>query len=215
MTNKFLRNIKYNFSTQLIIVIIISLLIGITSTKNHSLVYLLSSPNTSEISISIPYKRSEYGYGSDIDQDGQNTRAEKLQLASLVPVEFRTLKKKHVKSGKWFDPYTGLTFRDANDVDIDHLVPLYEVHISGGAYWPKEKKRAFANDLSKNGPLRVVHRWTNRIPKNADDPSEYLPSWVPGRCQYLKDWISIKQKWDLFMDKAEARSIEKQLMACD
>ncbi|MDG1997175.1 MAG: hypothetical protein P8J14_11810 [Emcibacteraceae bacterium] len=77
------------------------------------------------------------------------------------------------------------------------------------------KKRAFANDLSKGSPLRVVHRWTNRIPKNADDPSEYSPSWVPGRCQYLKDWISIKQTWGLSMDKIEAASITKQLKACD
>jgi hypothetical protein len=119
-----------------------------------------------------------------------------LQRTSLVPVKFKTLKNKHVKSGEWFDPYTGITFKNADDVDIDHLVPLYEVHIFCGSDWSQEKKRAYANDLSKTGPLRVVYRWTNRVPKNADDPSKYSPSWVPGRCRYLKDWVSIKQKWD-------------------
>lgn len=163
---------------------------------------------------SIPYNRNQYRYGIDEDDDGFDTRAELLMEKSLVTVLFDVNNQKRIKSGKWFDPYTGVTFYNADAVDIDHLVPLYEVHVSGGYAWSDEKKRAYANDLSETGPLRITHRWTNRIPKSADDPSEYKPSFVPGRCQYLYDWVAIKRKWNLTMDPNEAYAIEKQLIAC-
>lgn len=154
-----------------------------------------------------PYNRALYHYT-------QRTRSALLTQKSLIPVTYTNPSQRTVKSGRWFDVYTGVIFRNARDVDIDHLVPLYEVHISGGHDWDQEKKQAFANDLSVNGPLRVTHRWTNRIPKNADDPSKYSPSYVPARCQYLKDWISIKRKWGLTADPDEAKAIRSQYKAC-
>ncbi|MEZ5756679.1 MAG: hypothetical protein R3D86_00500 [Emcibacteraceae bacterium] len=166
------------------------------------------------INLSVPYERRLYAYGEDSDHDGQNTRAEILIRKSLSPVTFTNDKKRTVKSGRWFDSYTGVTFKSAKDVDIDHLVPLYEVHISGGYAWSAEKKQSYANDLGPQSPLRITHRWTNRIPKNTDDPSRYSPSYVPGRCAYLQDWIDIKRKWNLSMDAAEADAIRKQFSAC-
>ena len=115
--------------------------------------------------VEIPYDRDSYSYGIDADKDGQDTRAELLLKSSITNVSFKDAKKHIVSSGKWFDPYTGVTFYNADHVDIDHLVPLYEVHLSGGAFWSNEKKRAFSNDISDGGPLRITHRWTNRIPK--------------------------------------------------
>lgn len=177
--------------------------------KNHLHGIEIRAENTA-----TPYQRRHYQYGTDADRDGQNTRAELLISTSEVPVKFTAATQRTVKSGRWFDPYTGVTFKRASDVDIDHLVPLYEVHVSGGYGWSDEKKRAFANDLSEDGPLRVTHRWTNRIPKNADGPSDYSPSYVPGRCQYLYDWISIKRIWGLSMDPNEADAILTQIKAC-
>ncbi len=162
---------------------------------------------------SVPYDRTQYDYGVDADGDGFDTRAEMLIKHSINRVSFAQ-NSKRVKIGNWFDPYTGVHFKNANDVDIDHLVPLYEVHISGGHKWSDDQKRAFANDLGPQSPLRITHRWTNRVPKSADDPSHYTPSYVPGRCAYLKDWIMIKRKWDLSMDEAEANAIRKQYRAC-
>lgn len=163
----------------------------------------------------IPYVRKSYSYSVDYDHDGQYTRAETLISRSLVAVTFNDDRRKIVRTGKWFDAYTGVTFRRADDVDIDHLVPLYEVHVSGGYGWSNEKKRSYANDLGETSPLRVVHRWTNRIPKSADDPGLYSPSYVPARCTYLYDWIAIKRKWQLTMDPDEAASIRRQIKACD
>lgn len=153
-----------------------------------------------------PYDRSSFNYGGE-------TRESMLKRESLIPVTYHQDSGK-ISGGKWLDPYTGVTFYNANEVDIDHLVPLYEVHISGGAHWDADKKRAFANDISADGPLRITHRWTNRTPKSADDPSLYTPSWVPGRCQYLKDWLAIKRKWDLSIDPNEAFAIKQQMVGC-
>ena len=36
---------------------------------------------------------------------------------------------------------------DPKELQIDHMIPLKEVHISGGHAWDAKKKRDFANDL--------------------------------------------------------------------
>jgi len=50
-----------------------------------------------------------------------------------------------------------------NISQIDHMIPLKEVHLSGGHAWDAEKKQDFANDLDhpqaliavKGGPTKV------------------------------------------------------------
>ncbi len=64
-----------------------------------------------------------YGDCRDADGDHLNTRNEVLATESLIPVTLDDQGRK-VTSGLWFDPYTGLTFIDPGDIDIDHLVPL-------------------------------------------------------------------------------------------
>ena len=60
-----------------------------------------------------------------MDEDGncRDTRAEVLIASSTGRVHMRK-NGCSVDRGKWFDPYTGKTFTQASDVDIDHLVPL-------------------------------------------------------------------------------------------
>lgn len=47
-------------------------------------------------------------------------------MESLIPVTLDDQGRK-VTSGLWFDPYTGLTFIDPGDIDIDHLVRTKQV----------------------------------------------------------------------------------------
>ena len=42
--------------------------------------------------------------------------------------------------------YTGRLFTAPADVDIDHLVPLKEVHESGGHAFTEAEKETYAND---------------------------------------------------------------------
>ena len=65
-------------------------------------------------------------------------------------------------SGSWNDPYSGRTITDATKLDIDHMVPLKEAHQSGAAFWSRERKRAYANDLDDPDTLIAVDRRLNR-----------------------------------------------------
>ena len=77
------------------------------------------------------YSRTLYGGWNDADRDCQNTRQEVLIAESVQPVKLDA-KQCRVISGLWNDPYTGKTFTNPSDLDIDHFVPLAEVHRSGG-----------------------------------------------------------------------------------
>ena len=89
-----------------------------------------SSANTP----SVPYDRDLYRHWIDADGDCQDTRQEVLIAQSLQPVVLDG-RGCRVVSGRWFDPYTGQTFTDPGDLDIDHFIPLAEVHRSGGDIW--------------------------------------------------------------------------------
>ena len=88
------------------------------------------------------YNRDDWGDWADEDNDGLNTRHEVLARESLVkPV----ISNNRVISGKWYDKFTGKYFTNAKDLDIDHLVPLKNAHISGASNWSKEKKSEYYN----------------------------------------------------------------------
>ena len=160
----------------------------------------------------IPYKRNFYGKWRDIDKDCQNTRQEVLIAESLVPV---TLDSKgcHVVSGKWFDPYTGRTFTSPNDLDIDHFIPLAEVHRSGGNIWGRQRRQKYANDLSYADTLIAVSSSANKT-KGDKDPARWLPSNKDFHCEYVQLWVATKEYWALTMDNTEKETIESILQEC-
>lgn len=153
------------------------------------------------------YDRKEWhSRWSDADGDCQNTRHEVLVEESQVPV---TLSPDgcRVIAGRWLDPYSGKIFTDPRNLDIDHLVPLKEAHISGGSAWSKEKKRRFANDLSSPDTLIAVSRRENRS-KGARDPARWLPCDSSYHCEYVRAWKEVKARWGLGSDAAEKRNIQ-------
>ena len=79
----------------------------------------------------VAYDRDLYGSWIDADGDCQNTRHEVLIAESTEPV---TLDARgcRVVSGRWEAPYTGRVFTNAQNLDIDHFIPLAEVPRSGG-----------------------------------------------------------------------------------
>src|SRR5574341_1527614 len=72
-----------------------------------------------------PYDRKvQYGDWRDEDGNCRNTRAEVLirdQVGSGLT--FTDSKQCTVSGGTWHDPYTGMTFHKASEVQIDHVVP--------------------------------------------------------------------------------------------
>jgi hypothetical protein len=49
-------------------------------------------------------------------------------------------------SGSWYSDYDGVTWTDAQAVDIDHIVPLREAWVSGAKDWTDSRRREFANE---------------------------------------------------------------------
>ena len=132
----------------------------------------------------------------------QNTRHRVLIKNSLKKP---TLSKNgcYVVKGLWLDPYTNKHFTNPRKLDIDHLVPLYEVYLSGGKNWTSQQKKEYANNMSV---LIPVYYKANRK-KGAKDVANWMPSNKKYHCKYLKTWIQIKVKYKLSMDNKEKRFI--------
>ena len=161
-----------------------------------------TTPSRSSSS-AVAYDRKLYGSWIDADGDCQNTRHEVLIAESTVPV---TLDAKgcRVVAGQWEDPYTGRVFTNPRSLDIDHFIPLAEVHRSGGHAWTPTQRRQYANDLSNPDTLIAVSSSANRS-KRDKDPAHWLPPNRAYRCEYLKIWIDLKRHWALAMDPVESR----------
>ena len=160
------------------------------------------APTGSRLSNSaIAYNRDLYGGWIDADADCQNTRHEVLITESTVPV---TLDARgcRVVSGRWEDPYAGRIFTDPRNLDIDHFIPLAEVHRSGGHAWTPAQRRRYANDLSNPNTLIAVSASANRS-KSDRDPAHWVPPNRAYRCEYLKTWVNLKRYWQLAADPRE------------
>ncbi len=159
------------------------------------------------------YNREEWNSWIDEDEDCQNTRHEVLQLESFVSVLFSSDNTCYVQSGKWFDPYNGEYIYFASDLDIDHFVPLYNVHISGGWQWSEEKKTDFANNITDPDILIAVKNSSNRE-KSASSPDEWKPTNEFYWCEYAYDWIRIKHEWNLSVTNSEWNALLSMLTTC-
>ena len=115
-----------------------------------------------------------------------------------------------VGSGRWFDPYTGNTYTDPLDVDIDHVVPLANAWRSGAASWDPAKRERFANV-----PPDVLAVEDNANQAKGDKGPE---AWKPPRrtyhCAYSKKWINIKHQWELSVTREEKSALNQMLSTC-
>lgn len=156
------------------------------------------------------YNRADWKHWIDADGDCQNTRAEVLIKQSMGRVVYTTGKRCSVKAGAWLDPYSGQSYSQASDLDIDHVVPLSWANGHGGSVWSKYQKRKFANDTSN---LIAVSRKLNRV-KGDKGPDEWLPPRHEYRCEYLDRFTSIVAKYRLAYAPSEKRVIDRMKKAC-
>jgi len=161
----------------------------------------------------VPYDRDLYGGWIDADGDCQDTRQEVLIAESITPVQLDS-RGCRVVIGTWLDPFTGQTFTNPGDLDIDHFIPLAEAHRSGADRWPPELRRQFANDLSWPGGLIAVSASANRS-KGARDPAGWLPPNEEFHCEYVRNWVITKGYWGLAMDDSERNAVYSVLVQCE
>lgn len=159
-----------------------------------------------------PFDRGLYRHWSDADGNCRDTRQEVLVAESLAPPTMSSDGCK-VVSGRWYDPFTGATFTDPGELDVDHRVPLSEAHRSGAHRWDAERRAAYANDLSHPDTLIAVDKSANRS-KGDGDPLSWMPPDYGYWCPYAARWRATKQRWELEEDLLEGWWIDGVLAGC-
>lgn len=152
------------------------------------------------------YKRELYKHwnkGLDAG-DGCDTRREVI-LSEAVDAPAVAARCK-LTGGSWTSPYDGVTVTDAGGIDVDHMVPLAEVHDSGGFAWDAARREAYANDQDSPLTLIAVTAKSNRS-KADKDPAQWMPPADDYWCQYAAEWTSTKLRWDLAADEAEREAL--------
>jgi hypothetical protein len=164
--------------------------------------------------VNIPkYHRPDWDDGwDDADGDCLRTRDELLLSQSRIPATM-TANGCKVVAGEWSDPYTGRTFTRADQLQVDHLVPLKEAHLSGGFLWSQDQKRRFAEDVV-GGELVLTSKGGNSAKGDKDPGKGWVPTDTKLMCAYLSRWIGIKRRWSLAMDQYEATTIRALLTRC-
>lgn len=156
------------------------------------------------------YSRDEWPHWEKIDDSCLSVRDKVLAEESLVPVTTVVSGGRcRVVSGLWICPYSGTVLTDADDVDVDHLVPLAEAYQSGGYLWDAAKREAYANDVSYSYHLIAVDDSENQA-KSDRDPSGYLPR-DEFLAMYLEAWLYIKARWNLSVDPAELAVLRSEI----
>ena len=160
------------------------------------------------------YDRDDWKHWTDADGDCQDAREEVLVEESLDEVTFETDQQCRVESGRWFGAFTGVYVEDPGDLDIDHMVPLRNVHYSGGWDWRLSEKRWYANFLFDDDHLIAVASRANRS-KGARGPEEWKPRDETCWCEYARSWAEIKARWELTMTEPEADAVKDMLGTCE
>lgn len=115
--------------------------------------------------------------------------------------------------GEWLSVYDNVKVTDAGKLDVDHMVPLAEAWDSGASAWDAKKKEMYANDQTDPRHLIAVTGASNRS-KSDQDPVEWMPTNKSYTCEYLTNWVSIKVRWGLSVDKKEKDFIINNLKTC-
>ena len=151
---------------------------------------------------------------ADVDRNGCDQRNDVLRR-DLTAVQTRP--GTHdcvVVSGTLADPYSGRTVpftkADAQEVPIDHVVPLAAAWMQGATAWSPQRRQQFADDL---GNLIATTRAENSAKGDAT-ADEWLPENQGFRCSYAAVVVTVKQRYGLSVSPAEADALRRLLAAC-
>lgn len=93
---------------------------------------------------------------------------------------------------------------------MDHHVALKETWVSGAHAWDASTRRAYANDLSSPETLNLLTSSVNQS-KSDKDPSSWLPPEQSTHCEYVRQWVVVKWRWQLTIDEVEKFAIQSVL----
>jgi uncharacterized protein DUF1524 len=155
------------------------------------------------------YSRDRFQHWIDADGDGCHTRNEVLIAEADDPVTVGG--GCSLSGGRWFSYYDRVSWTQASDVDIDHMVPLAEAWDTGARSWTDAVRRDFANDLGDYRTLVGVTDDVNQA-KGDKDIAQWLPTY--DRCRYLREFVAVKLRWRLTVDSAEKAAMSSLASSC-
>ncbi|GAA3679730.1 hypothetical protein GCM10023081_17400 [Arthrobacter ginkgonis] len=158
-------------------------------------------------------RNKQFGNGWK-DPDGNKCDARNDTLRrDLTAKKYKDGSTCQVATGKLADPYTGTAIKftvGAGAVDIDHVVALKNVWVSGGQKLTADQRVAIANDPLN---LLAVDSGTNRS-KGDRNAAEWLPPNKAYRCDYVARQITVKDKYALSVTAAEKSAMATVLAGC-
>ncbi len=157
------------------------------------------------------FSRSRFGTWLDADLDGCTTRDEVLLAESLRPP--LVLASCTVTSGRWRSRLNGARVTDLAKLRIGPHVPFREAWQSGARRWSPSRRAQLANDL---GYRPTLHASTLRAfeARGAAGPERWLPPRRARRCAYVAEWVAVKWRWRMTVDRAERRFLVRRLRGC-
>ena len=110
--------------------------------------------------------------------------------------------------GRIYGPYTGRTFANTRQTQIEHIVALSEAHDSGLCAADAATRARFAADPLN---LTLAAGPVNRA-KGGRDAAGWLPA--RNRCWFAARVVAVRRKYALQVDAREARALERVLASC-
>ncbi|GAA4368921.1 HNH endonuclease family protein [Paeniglutamicibacter cryotolerans] len=158
-------------------------------------------------------RNAKFGNGwKDFNGNKCDERQDSLKR-DMSKVKYKDKKKCQVASGRLHDAYTGKVLNwkvNSGLVDIDHVVALKNVWISGGQKLSQTQRLAVAND-----PLNLMASAASANRSKGDkNAAEWLPKNKSFRCQYVSTQISVKKKYALSVTSAEKAAMKRVLRSC-
>jgi hypothetical protein len=118
-----------------------------------------------------------------------------------------------IRSGEWFDRYTGEVITTPGALDVDHLVSLGAASRAGGWRWSPDRKRAYANDRTFPDHLVAVGASINRS-KSDKGPARWLPPRKASRCWYVETYATIAERWQMELPQADRAALAAMRAGC-
>ena len=126
-----------------------------------------------------------------------------------------------VETGRWLDPYDDIHYYSASNVQIDHVVALYESWVSGLGNLSASLQRRYANtgSLAEGVLPETSHNFlavgaSSNGEKGSSDPTQWMPRNEAYHCTYLKKWVLTKSQNELLFDQAEFDFIQAREPHC-
>jgi len=166
-----------------------------------------------EVETPTKYKR-ELHFGTWIKDPSRqtclNVRGLVLLRDAQGNITYADEKKCRITGAHWVDPYTQKDLYSAEEIQIDHVVPLKNAYVAGAWQWNYSKRCTYSNFLGNNFHLLPVLGTENNR-KSDSSPDAYVPPSQEFVCQYLINWLKIKSIWQLKIGKREALGIQDAL----